>query len=661
MLLLRYGLFLLALACGTEAFAAPIHAVVGEKTIYLYWESDGSGISGYRIERSEGAGTFTVLALVAPVSDPKKAREIMAQSPDEFSRVLTIGEDFPSKVGEYPELDRALTLASVGYAQVRARGYLDRNVRSGRRFRYRVTAVKSDGTESAIGNVDAESGVIAKPSAPEVSVDLIQQKPVINIISVPLVRYNIERAELPDGPFQRITFVPLVSSKMDESLYHEDNTAALDGRVYYYRVVPQNAFNLTGLPSAVQSIATPDLTAPDPPHVEPPINLSAAVRLNWEMGREADIAGYHVYRSEILKGDMKDGRPQYGPEQRLTDVLLATGITVYEDSNVTPGQIYQYTLTATDSSGNESKHSPPLLARPRDTQPPAQPRGLSAEGKDGGQVLLTWTANSEADLYAYRLYRGADTGKTAFVLELPVESIKMNNGRVMYNDQIDAKSQATYHYMVSAVDSTENESPLSEQADVRLPDHVPPLAPIIAGLEAGDGFITIKWEGVPDKDVQGYRVYRETDKNTPLLLENNTLGADVRSYTDKTIVASTVYRYSVSAVDISGNEGPLSEVRSASAYSRPDAPAPTRLKLSADSGRWMLSWETEAAARGFIVYVSSVRDGNYQPLGNLSNIPSAVVPAPVAAEVWYRVQAVYENDRVSPLSDPLVSRIDELR
>lgn len=75
-------------------------------------------------------------------------------------------------------------------------------------------------------------------------------------------------------------------------------------------------------------------------------NVPAHIELSWAISPETDLAGYNVYRTE-----------QAGvPPTRLNTELLLT--PAFRDMNVQSGHVYFYTVTAVDSSGNESASSP---------------------------------------------------------------------------------------------------------------------------------------------------------------------------------------------------------------------------------------------------------------------------------------------------------------
>jgi hypothetical protein len=71
----------------------------------------------------------------------------------------------------------------------------------------------------------------------------------------------------------------------------------------------------------------------------------ASIDLSWEPNKEADLAGYIVYRREDA-----------GPWQRISPAQPVIG-PAYHDAAVEPGHTYQYTVSAVDQGGHESARS----------------------------------------------------------------------------------------------------------------------------------------------------------------------------------------------------------------------------------------------------------------------------------------------------------------
>ncbi len=97
-----------------------------------------------------------------------------------------------------------------------------------------------------------------------------------------------------------------------------------------------------------------DTFPPAPPRGLTAIRGSTFIALSWESGREPDLAGYNVWRR-------KDGKGEF--------VLLAS-LTVaesaFQDAMVEKGILYEYAITALDTSGNESRKSGSARASMRD-------------------------------------------------------------------------------------------------------------------------------------------------------------------------------------------------------------------------------------------------------------------------------------------------------
>ncbi len=93
-----------------------------------------------------------------------------------------------------------------------------------------------------------------------------------------------------------------------------------------------------------------------------------------------------------------------------------------------------------------------------DTTPPAAPTGLLASGGNGS-VTLNWTANNEADLNGYNVYRSTSAGSGYS---------RVNTGTVSTSAYTDDSVLAgtTYFYVVSALDTSFNESTYSNEVTI---------------------------------------------------------------------------------------------------------------------------------------------------------------------------------------------------
>lgn len=117
-----------------------------------------------------------------------------------------------------------------------------------------------------------------------------------------------------------------------------------------------------------------------------------------------------------------------------------------------------------------------------DTTPPAPPTGLSAVAGNG-LVSLDWTDNSESDLLGYSVLRSTTSGG-------PYTDI--SGSLLSTSDFVDATvtNGTTYHYVVTAVDDSANESGYSTQVSA-TPEAPPPVTLLDEGFETGFG----DWDG----------------------------------------------------------------------------------------------------------------------------------------------------------------------
>ena len=158
-----------------------------------------------------------------------------------------------------------------------------------------------------------------------------------------------------------------------------------NGTAYQFEIAAVDTSGNESAPSPAADATPFDTT---PPAV--PTGLSAtagdgAVSLTWSANSESDFAKYKLY----MDGELLDGNI-------ATNGYTAVGLA--------KGTSYAFTVTAVDTSGNESAHSASVSAVPVDAVAPSAPSGLTATPGDG-TVLLEWTANLEDDIAKYKLYK----------------------------------------------------------------------------------------------------------------------------------------------------------------------------------------------------------------------------------------------------------------
>jgi hypothetical protein len=211
------------------------------------------------------------------------------------------------------------------------------------------------------------------------------------------------------------------------------------------------------------------------------------------------------------------------------------------------------------------------------TLPP--PCDLSAE-LTGDGVVLTWTSAGESLnvpglQLRYRIYRrDGSTSKDTIAGEAPIPTIE--RGPERFTDS-SFEWEKTYLYRVTAVSIVKRpDGEVQVEGDdtppVRVVAHdvFPPSVP--TGLQAaysGEGqkpFIDLIWAPVTNADLAGYNVYRSEAHGAAVeqMIKLNSDLVKSPSYRDSAVASGKTYTYSVSAVDVRGNESQRSEETSES-------------------------------------------------------------------------------------------------
>ncbi|MGG4142229.1 hypothetical protein ABEW34_03775 [Paenibacillus algorifonticola] len=170
-----------------------------------------------------------------------------------------------------------------------------------------------------------------------------------------------------------------------------------------------------------------------------------------------------------------------------------------------------------------------------DTTPPSVPSGLTGVAGDT-IVNLNWVANSESDFKHYNLYRDG------VLLKSVTGSTYVDTGLI---------NKTTYKYQISAVDTSGNESGLSEALNL-TPVAKAPESPSGLTVTVVEKSIVISWTAVKDADT--YTVYRSTESGGPY--SSISSGLNGTSFKDSEVTPGVEYFYVVSAYneDVKGTD-----------------------------------------------------------------------------------------------------------
>ncbi|MEW6571053.1 MAG: CARDB domain-containing protein [Nitrospirota bacterium] len=370
-----------------------------------------------------------------------------------------------------------------------------------------------------------------------------------------------------------------------------------DGRFSYYLTAMDQAGNMSE-PSNTLEVNI-DTHAPRATIVEP--------------ADSAKFEGKIPVRAETTDLDISSIQFQYKKAADTTWLNLGNPVTqapytTYLDP-VAQGFTYgDYNLraVATDKSGKTDPSPPYIKVAFTDLASPNAPADLKAivNGKD---VTLAWTANTEADLNGYNMYRISGSTKT-----------KINSLVIKETTYSDSNlSDGSYVYEVTAVDHYDNESKPSNSASVKIyaPLLMQPYTP------TGDKVITIHGNKAEINSI--VEVY--VDNGSGPVAQGTTNTDILGNFAFDATLSLGENKVTAKAIDGAGNTSRSSEMVVVLYNEAPLAPA--GLISSVQDYNVGLSWNsnTESDLSGYNIYRNGVR----------VNEPSFITAGSVSASSFY--------------------------
>jgi hypothetical protein len=262
-----------------------------------------------------------------------------------------------------------------------------------------------------------------------------------------------------------------------------------------------------------------------------------------------------------LAPTLKEQQP--GVKQTVTDSLseLLSGPTAAKRADFA-----SYTIVAESSSGKNGGPSEEASVPLVPTLP--QPQIALKVIPDG--VVVGWqnaatppSSGSFQTSYSYRIMRREEGAKEP----VKVGQVSAVGSAIEFLDS-GIEWQKSYEYWVTPVTSWELggksgevEGESSAETAILANDTFPPARP--SGLQAVSSGqpeqpgIDLTWSPNTDQDLAGYNVYRQAADQPPAKINNELVKTP--SFHDANVQPGTTYVYSVSAVDLRGNESARSE------------------------------------------------------------------------------------------------------
>ncbi|MCW8966857.1 MAG: carboxypeptidase-like regulatory domain-containing protein [Candidatus Pacearchaeota archaeon] len=254
------------------------------------------------------------------------------------------------------------------------------------------------------------------------------------------------------------------------------------------------------------------------------------IQLDWSAVEGA--VEYQLYRQAPGELDLTEYR-------RSSEIQLI-------DSTLLDGD-YSYAVASVRQENAEEAISAQssVVTVNADSEAPVAPTTLSLELVGSG-IKALWQPSASTGEMTYRLYRSSATTVTDTIgLTLVQSDIVANSEGVLgYIDTSPNETESTY--VVTAVDSAGNESPVSESAYLNV--DLLPVATLNVLLD-GDAYPVISWTHT-GSNIMGYNVY--LDEGASNLLNTSGLLIDT-SFTDSGYTGDA-RTYTITAVDVNSTE-----------------------------------------------------------------------------------------------------------
>jgi hypothetical protein len=271
--------------------------------------------------------------------------------------------------------------------------------------------------------------------------------------------------------------------------------------------------------------------------LEADIDTNGYVYLSWDMGAEQDLVGYEVYfanADDHVFSEISNGL--------LRDTLFLDTISL---KTLTEEVFYR--VKAIDINFNASDMSEILAVKRPDMIPPAAAVFNDYRVSEQG-ILLKWAPSPSEDISAVRLVRAAKG------LEAQAILTSQNDTRSYFDTDVEPGKDYVYSLEVEDDVGFVTVSPANLTLKASGPFFLP--GPENFTVDKSRDMITISWD-YPITDGIGFVLYRALEDGPMKSLKY--LGADARTFEDRSGQKRNRYSYMMKVVHENGKESDFTE------------------------------------------------------------------------------------------------------
>lgn len=325
-----------------------------------------------------------------------------------------------------------------------------------------------------------------------------------------------------------------------------------------------------------------DTIPPEQPQNLVALPLESGVSLTWDAVTDPDLRLYAVYKD-------------YNRDS-LDDTLATTDDPFYLDLTVSPGETLFYSVSAVDSSWNESEYSDYAHVIFGDTSAPVITVGPTVIAISDTMATIYWETDEEADgygeIYIDTNWVTADS-HTTFLLE--------HTATVTW-----LEPSTSYPFRVHSTDSLDNGPTYSDSGFLTTtsgPDETPPqiiFGPAVVYLTHNSA--TIEW--TTDEIADGVVWYGQ-EMPFPNFVFDTSFVTE-HSITLYFLSPEEFYGYNVNSADLSGNGPTTSENLYFTTEAAPDTLPPVIVEGPSHAGithnKAVINWVTDEIATSIVQY-----------------------------------------------------------
>ncbi|MFZ2890101.1 fibronectin type III domain-containing protein [Sulfuricurvum sp.] len=277
-----------------------------------------------------------------------------------------------------------------------------------------------------------------------------------------------------------------------------------------------------------------------------------SIAFEWKPIEDTKVTGYYIYRNTPGNED---------PKLQRIATIDSRFATHFVDSDVKPGNQYQYRFATMNKEGSESAGSETMVVA---TQPMIAPVSFfQSVGNMPRSAKLLWRPHPNGKINGYIIERQDGTDQKWS----EIAAIKGRLNAEFIDHEL--KDGHVYFYRIKALTFEKLSTDASELTKVVTK----PLPPEIKNVTASNDIpraINLKWDASTISDLSHYNIYRSSTSNDKF---EYFVKLEATNFTDTITEDGKFYFYKITAVDKDGLESTLSPIAiQGSTLAKPQTP-----------------------------------------------------------------------------------------